>query len=116
MSDSLVLARRTVTKMLRNPEQFIDVTLQPIIMTVLFVFIFGGAVAGSTGDYLQFALPGIIDADDHVHGFMTIQGEPQHRSSRTVCSTGSTPCRSAVRAACSAPCSATSCGAASRSA
>jgi oleandomycin transport system permease protein len=60
MSDSVVLARRTVTKMLRNPEQFIDVTLQPVIMTVLFVFIFGGAVAGSTGDYLQFALPGII--------------------------------------------------------
>src|SRR3982750_588174 len=59
-ADSLVLARRTVTKMLRNPEQFIDVTVQPIIMTVLFVFIFGGAVAGSTGDYLQFALPGII--------------------------------------------------------
>ncbi|HWH26897.1 MAG TPA: ABC transporter permease [Pseudolysinimonas sp.] len=58
--DSLVLARRTVTKMFRNPEQFIDVTVQPIIMTVLFVFIFGGAVAGNTSDYLQFALPGII--------------------------------------------------------
>ncbi|HWM33436.1 MAG TPA: ABC transporter permease [Pseudolysinimonas sp.] len=58
--DTLVLARRTVTKMLRNPEQFLDVTLQPIIMTVLFVFIFGGAVAGDTTDYLQFALPGII--------------------------------------------------------
>jgi oleandomycin transport system permease protein len=59
-ADSLVLARRTVTKMVRNPEQFIDVTVQPIIMTVLFVFVFGGAVAGSTADYLQFALPGII--------------------------------------------------------
>jgi oleandomycin transport system permease protein len=60
ISDTLVLARRTVTKMTRNPEQFLDVTLQPIIMTVLFVFIFGGAVAGSTHDYLQFALPGIL--------------------------------------------------------
>jgi oleandomycin transport system permease protein len=58
--DSLILAKRTVTKMFRNPEQFIDVTLQPIIMTVLFVFIFGGAVAGSTGKYVEFALPGII--------------------------------------------------------
>jgi oleandomycin transport system permease protein len=46
--------------MVRNPEQFIDVTVQPIIMTVLFVFIFGGAIAGSTGSYVQFALPGII--------------------------------------------------------
>jgi oleandomycin transport system permease protein len=58
--DTLVLARRTVTKMLRNPEQFIDVTLQPILMTVIFVFIFGGAIAGDTTTYLQFALPGII--------------------------------------------------------
>jgi oleandomycin transport system permease protein len=58
--DSFILARRTVTKMFRNPEQFIDVTVQPIIMTVLFVFIFGGAIAGSTGKYVEFALPGII--------------------------------------------------------
>jgi oleandomycin transport system permease protein len=58
--DSLILARRTVTKMVRNPEQFIDVTVQPIIMTVIFVFIFGGAIAGSTGKYVEFALPGII--------------------------------------------------------
>jgi oleandomycin transport system permease protein len=58
--DSLILAKRTVTKMFRNPEQFIDVTVQPIIFTVLFVFIFGGAIAGSTGKYVEFALPGII--------------------------------------------------------
>jgi oleandomycin transport system permease protein len=60
MNDSLILARRTVTKMFRNPEQFLDVTLQPIIMTVLFVFIFGGAVAGNTAGYLPFVIPGII--------------------------------------------------------
>jgi oleandomycin transport system permease protein len=60
MNDSLILARRTVTKMFRNPEQFLDVTLQPVIMTVLFVFIFGGAVSGSSGSYLPFVIPGII--------------------------------------------------------
>ncbi|GAB2448163.1 oleandomycin transport system permease protein [Conyzicola lurida] len=58
--DSLILAQRSITKMVRNPEQFIDVTVQPIIMTVLFVYIFGGAVAGDTADYLPFVLPGII--------------------------------------------------------
>lgn len=58
--DSLILAKRTVTKMFRNPEQFLDVTLQPILMTVIFVFIFGGAVSGGTEQYLQFVLPGII--------------------------------------------------------
>jgi len=60
LRDVLVLARRTVIKMVRNPEQFIDVTLQPVILTVLFVFIFGGAVAGGTEEYLPFVLPGII--------------------------------------------------------
>ncbi|THG28122.1 ABC transporter permease [Naasia lichenicola] len=60
LNDTFVLARRTVTKMLRNPEQFIDVSLQPVIMTTIFVFIFGGAVAGDTHAYLQFLLPGLI--------------------------------------------------------
>jgi oleandomycin transport system permease protein len=60
IQDSLILAKRTVTKMVRSPEQFIDVTLQPILMTIIFVFIFGGAVAGNTADYLPFVLPGII--------------------------------------------------------
>lgn len=58
--DTLILAKRTITKMFRTPEQFIDVSLQPIIMTVLFVYIFGGAVAGDTANYLPFVLPGII--------------------------------------------------------
>lgn len=58
--DSLILAKRTVTKMFRSPEQFLDVTFQPIIMTIIFVFIFGGAVAGGTDSYLPFVLPGII--------------------------------------------------------
>ena len=60
MKDSLILARRSITKMFRNPEQFIDVSVQPIIMTVLFVYIFGGAIAGKTSAYLPFVLPGII--------------------------------------------------------
>jgi len=67
--DSLILAKRTITKMFRNPEQFIDVTVQPIIMTVIFVFIFGGAIAGSTGKYVEFALPGIIVQSAYSRGF-----------------------------------------------
>src|SRR5690606_17916602 len=60
LMDAVILARRTVTKMVRNPEQFIDVTLQPVLMTVIFVFIFGGAIAGGTEQYLLFTLPAII--------------------------------------------------------
>jgi ABC transporter DrrB family efflux protein len=35
-------------------------TIQPLMFLVLFVFVFGGAIAGSSQEYLQFALPGII--------------------------------------------------------
>ena len=57
---SLVLAGRAVRKIRRTPEQFIDVTLQPIIFVILFVYVFGGAISGSTHDYLQYVLPAIM--------------------------------------------------------
>ncbi len=57
---SLVLAGRSITKIKRTPEQLIDVTVQPIIFTVLFVYLFGGAIAGSQQAYLQFVLPAIL--------------------------------------------------------
>jgi oleandomycin transport system permease protein len=57
---SLSLAKRSLIKTWRTPEALIDVTLQPAIFLVIFVYIFGGAVAGSTTDYLQFLLPGIL--------------------------------------------------------
>ncbi|MER6008556.1 ABC transporter permease [Nonomuraea angiospora] len=57
---SLALARRSVLKTLRTPEQLLDVTLQPIIFVLIYVFLLGGAVSGSTHDYLQFLLPAIL--------------------------------------------------------
>lgn len=57
---SASLARRSLIKTWRTPEALLDVTLQPVLFLVVFVYIFGGAVAGSTGDYLQFLLPGIL--------------------------------------------------------
>jgi len=42
------------------PEQLFDVTAFPIIMTLMFTYLFGGALAGSTDAYLQFFLPGIM--------------------------------------------------------
>jgi oleandomycin transport system permease protein len=58
---ALVLAKRNLIKMVRTPEQFIDVTLQPVIFLVLFVYVFGGALAGgSQHSYLEFLLPGLL--------------------------------------------------------
>ena len=42
------------------PEQLFDLVMTPIMFTLLFTFVFGGALAGSPGDYLQFFLPGIL--------------------------------------------------------
>jgi oleandomycin transport system permease protein len=58
---ALVLAKRNVIKSMRTPEQFMDVTLQPIIFLGLFTYIFGGALAGgSQHAYLEFLLPGML--------------------------------------------------------
>jgi len=57
---SLALSRRTLLVMRRTPEQFFDVTVQPIIFVVLFVYLFGGAVAGSQHAYLQYVLPALM--------------------------------------------------------
>jgi ABC-2 type transport system permease protein len=42
------------------PEQLIDVTLTPVLFTLMFTYMYGGAISGSTGAYLQFILPGIL--------------------------------------------------------
>ncbi|MFD0657069.1 ABC transporter permease [Thermocatellispora tengchongensis] len=57
---SVALARRSLVKTMRNPEQLIDVTLQPVIFVLVFVYLLGGAISGSTQDYLQFLLPAIM--------------------------------------------------------
>ena len=58
---AFALARRNLIKTRRTPEQLIDVTIQPIIFLLLFVYVFGGALGGgSRHDYLQFLLPGLL--------------------------------------------------------
>ncbi|MFC4945719.1 ABC transporter permease [Pseudonocardia sp. GCM10023141] len=57
---SLTLAWRGVIKTINSTEALIDVTLQPIIFLLLFVYVFGGAISGDTTSYLQFALPGVL--------------------------------------------------------
>jgi oleandomycin transport system permease protein len=58
---ALALAKRSLIKTARTPEALIDVTLQPIIFLLLFVYVFGGAIgAGSQHAYLQFLLPGLL--------------------------------------------------------
>ncbi|ACZ22122.1 ABC-type polysaccharide/polyol phosphate export systems, permease component [Sanguibacter keddieii DSM 10542] len=59
-SNILAMAWRGLVKVRRTPEQLFDVTLQPIIFTVMFTYIFGGAISGSVSDYLPVIIPGIL--------------------------------------------------------
>ncbi len=54
------LAWRSLLKTYRTPEALIDVTIQPIIFLLLFVYVFGGAVSGNQHAYLQYVVPGIL--------------------------------------------------------
>jgi ABC-2 type transport system permease protein len=60
LSTSLTFGWRALLKIKHVPEQLFDVTVFPIMFTLLFTFLFGGALAGSTVDYIQFLLPGIL--------------------------------------------------------
>src|SRR4051812_37351442 len=51
---------RGMLKIRHVPEQLIDATLTPVLFTVMFTYIFGGAIAGSTSAYLEFILPGLV--------------------------------------------------------
>ena len=57
---SLSMAYRGVLKIRHNPEQLFDVTIQPIIFTLMFTYIFGGAISGNVHDYLPVIIPGIL--------------------------------------------------------
>jgi ABC-2 type transport system permease protein len=60
LSNALVFGWRAVLKFRHVPEQLFDLVMTPIMFTLLFTFVFGGALAGSPGEYLQFFLPGIL--------------------------------------------------------
>ncbi|MEV3978578.1 ABC transporter permease [Nonomuraea sp. NPDC049655] len=60
VGQTLSMAWRALKKMRRNPEQFFDVALQPLLFTAMFAFIFGGAIAGDVQSYLPLMIPGIL--------------------------------------------------------
>jgi ABC-2 type transport system permease protein len=60
LRDILVLVRRNVIHILREPMQLSDVTIQPILFTLLFVFVFGSGIPIPGGSYTEFALAGLL--------------------------------------------------------
>jgi ABC-2 type transport system permease protein len=60
LSASLTFGWRALLKIKHVPEQLADVIFIPILFTLMFTYLFGGALAGSTRSYLQFLLPGTL--------------------------------------------------------
>ncbi|MGI8985063.1 MAG: ABC transporter permease [Acidimicrobiales bacterium] len=60
VSSTLTFAWRGMLKVKHVPEQLLDVTITPVMFVVMFTYIFGGAISGSTGEYLDYLLPGIL--------------------------------------------------------
>lgn len=60
LSASLTFGWRGMLKVKHVPEQLLDVTITPVMFVLMFTYIFGGAIAGSTGKYLDYLLPGIL--------------------------------------------------------
>ncbi|WP_327718193.1 ABC transporter permease [Streptomyces sp. NBC_00490] len=60
LSASLTFGWRAILKIKHVPEQLFDVTAFPIMMVLMYTYLFGGALAGSPKEYIQFLLPGIM--------------------------------------------------------
>ncbi|MEE1795195.1 ABC transporter permease [Streptomyces sp. BE308] len=60
LSASLTFGWRAMLKIKHVPDQLFDVTAFPIMLVLMYTYLFGGALAGSTEEYIQFLLPGIL--------------------------------------------------------
>jgi ABC transporter DrrB family efflux protein len=73
-SDTLVLAGRNLKRIPRQPDLLIAYTVQPVMFTLLFVYVFGGAIDSGPFDYVDFLMPGIIVQSIAFGGFVTALG------------------------------------------
>jgi len=73
-SDTLVLARRNLMRIPRQPDLLVAYTIQPVMFVLLFVYVFGGAIETPGFDYVDFLMPGIIAQSIAFGGFTTALG------------------------------------------
>jgi ABC transporter DrrB family efflux protein len=76
MSDTFVLARRNLLRIARQPDLLTAFTVQPIMFVLLFVYVFGGAIAvpAAFDGYADFLIPGIVIQNIAFGGFATALG------------------------------------------
>jgi ABC transporter DrrB family efflux protein len=72
--DTVVLAKRNLLRIPRQPDLLIAYTIQPVMFVLLFVYVFGGAIQTPGFDYVDFLMPGIIVQSIAFGGFVTALG------------------------------------------
>ncbi|EKK21121.1 ABC transporter, permease protein [Fructilactobacillus florum 8D] len=60
LANTRTLAYRNLLKTWHNPDQLLDVVVQPVLFMLMFSYLFGGAIAGSVHNYLPTLVPGIL--------------------------------------------------------
>jgi len=59
-TSALAFGWRGMLKVKHVPEQLLDVTITPVMFVLMFTYLFGGAIAGSTSEYRDFVIPGVL--------------------------------------------------------
>ena len=73
-SDTVVIAKRSIKRIRRQPDLLVGFTIQPVMFVLLFVYVFGGAIDTGSLDYVDFLMPGIIVQSMVFGGFVTALG------------------------------------------
>jgi ABC-2 type transport system permease protein/oleandomycin transport system permease protein len=74
ISDTLVLAKRSMLRIPRAPDLLLAFTVQPIMFVLLFAYVFGGAIPTPGHSYIDFLMPGILVQTMSFGGFVTAMG------------------------------------------
>ena len=76
IGDTLVLAQRNLIRIVRAPDLLTAFTVQPVMFVLLFVYVFGGAIAvpAAFDGYADFLIPGIVVQNIAFGGFATALG------------------------------------------
>ncbi len=74
VSDTVVIAKRSLLRIPRQPDLLVAFTIQPVMFVLLFVYVLGGAIQTPGFDYVDFLMPGIIVQSMVFGGFVTALG------------------------------------------
>jgi ABC-2 type transport system permease protein len=59
-TDSRIMITRCLRRSLRDPEAFFTALMLPVVLMLLFVYVFGGALRGASHSYVDYIVPGLI--------------------------------------------------------